>query len=138
MKTNLPENCLVLLLGASGSGKSTFAAKHFLSTEVVSSDYCRAVVSDDDNNQSVTGDAFDLLHFVVSKRMKNRRLTVVDATNVQPESRKKLIDLADSHYYQTVGIVFNFDIDVSFKRNQNRPERQFGRHVVASHVRDLR
>lgn len=138
MKTNLPENCLVLLLGASGSGKSTFAAKHFLSTEVVSSDYCRAVVSDDDNNQSVTGDAFDLLHFVVSKRMKNRRLTVVDATNVQPESRKKLIDLADSHYYQTVGIVFNFDIDVSFKRNQNRPERQFGRHVVAGHVRDLR
>lgn len=138
MKTYLPENCLVLLIGASGCGKSTFAAKHFLPTEVVSSDYCRALVSDDDNNQAVTGDAFELLHYIVAKRMKNRRLIVVDATNVQPESRKKLIDLADSHFYQTFGVVFNFDVDISFDRNQNRPERQFGRHVVAGHVRDLR
>ncbi|MBI1331898.1 MAG: polynucleotide kinase-phosphatase [Armatimonadetes bacterium] len=138
MKYRLPEKCLVLLIGASGSGKSTFAKKFFAKTEIVSSDECRGIVSDDENNQAATPDAFSLLHTIVDIRLKNGRLTVVDATNVQPESRKKLIQLADQHYMQTIGIVFNYDIDVSFNRNQNRPERQFGRHVVANHVRDLR
>ena len=138
MKQMIPEKCLVLLIGASGCGKSTFAKQHFLPTEIVSSDECRGTVSDDDNNQLATGDAFELLHYIVEKRMKNGRLTVVDATNVQPDSRKKLIQIADKHYYQTVGVVFNFDVDVSFERNQSRENRQFGRHVVAGHVRELR
>lgn len=138
MRYKLPEKCLVLLMGASGSGKSTFARKFFSKTEIVSSDECRGIVSDDENNQAATGDAFDLLHFIVNKRLKNGKLTVIDATNVQPESRKKLIAIADENYMQTIGIVFNYDVDISFDRNQNRPERQFGRHVVANHVRDLR
>ena len=138
MRYRLPEKCLVLLIGASGSGKSTFARKFFAKTEIVSSDECRGIVSDDENNQAATGDAFDLLHYIVNKRLENGRLTVVDATNVQPESRKKLIKLADENFMQTIGIVFDYEIDVSFARNQGRPERQFGRHVVANHVRDLR
>ena len=138
MRYKLPEKCLVLLIGASGCGKSTFAAKHFKKSEVVSSDECRGIISDDENNQAATKDAFELLHFIVNKRLANGKLTVVDATNVQSESRKKLIQIADENFMQTIGIVFNFEIDVSFDRNQNRPERQFGRNIVANHVRDLR
>ena len=89
----IPELSLVVLVGASGSGKSTFARTHFLPTEVVSSDFCRGLVSDDDNAQDATGDAFELLHYIAGKRMTRGRLTVVDATNVQPEARKPLVAL---------------------------------------------
>src|SRR5215213_8273549 len=89
----IPELSLVALIGISGSGKSTFARKHFKETEVISSDQCRAIVSDDENNQAATGDAFELLHYIAAKRLKNGLLTVVDATNVQTESRASIIRL---------------------------------------------
>jgi protein phosphatase len=88
MSIEIPEFALVLLVGASGTGKSTFAAKHFLPTEIVSSDRARGWVADDETDQSATPDAFELVHAIVEKRLKNRRLTVIDATNVQPQSRK--------------------------------------------------
>ena len=94
MKISIPELSLVILIGPSGCGKSTFARKHFLSTEVVSSDVCRALVADDENDQTATGDAFDLLHEIVRKRLSRGKLAVVAATNVQPESRKSIIELA--------------------------------------------
>jgi protein phosphatase len=65
MKISIPELSLVLLVGPSGCGKTSFARKHFLPTEVVSSDFCRALVSDNENDQSATGDAFDLLHEII-------------------------------------------------------------------------
>ena len=85
----VPDFSLVVLIGATGSGKSTFAAKHFNSTEVISSDYCRGLVSDDENDQAVSGDAFDLVRAIAEKRLKNRRLTVIDATNVRAPERKQ-------------------------------------------------
>src|SRR4051812_33051923 len=94
MLIEIPEFALVLLVGASGTGKSTFAAKHFLPTEIVSSDRARGWVADDETDQSVTADAFELVHAIVERRLKHRRLTVIDATNVQPEARKGLIALA--------------------------------------------
>jgi 3' terminal RNA ribose 2'-O-methyltransferase Hen1 len=93
MKISISELSLVLLVGPSGSGKSSFGRKHFLPTEVVSSDFCRALVSDNENDQSATGDAFDLLHEIVRKRLARGHLTVVDATNAQPEARKSLFHL---------------------------------------------
>ncbi len=82
----IPELSFVVLLGASGSGKSTFAVKHFKPTEVLSSDFCCGLVSDDENDHAATKEAFEILHFIAAKRLAAGRLTVVDATNVQPES----------------------------------------------------
>ncbi len=98
MNLTIPELSLVVVIGPSGSGKSTFARKHFLPSEVLSSDYCRYLVSDDDNNQAATNDAFAVLHFIAAKRLAAAKLTVVDATNVQPEARKPLIALAREYH----------------------------------------
>src|SRR5438309_5364118 len=94
MKINIPELALVVLIGPSGCGKSTFGRAHFKPTEVLSSDFCRGLVSDDENNQAATEDAFAVLHFIARKRLAAGKLTVIDATNVQPEARKPLVALA--------------------------------------------
>src|SRR5918997_5945638 len=105
MKLTIPELSLVVLIGPSGCGKSTFARKHFKPTEVFSSDFCRGMVSDDENDQAATADAFEVLHFIASKRLAAGRLTVIDATNVQEESRKPLVRLARDHDVLPVAIV---------------------------------
>src|SRR3954464_14630377 len=98
MNITIPNLSLVVLVGPSGSGKSTFARKHFLPTEGLSSDACRAMVSDDENNQAVTNEAFALLHYIAAQRLPLGRLTVIDATNVLPESRKPLVELARKYH----------------------------------------
>lgn len=85
-RIDVPALSLVVLVGVSGSGKSTFARKHFLGTEVISSDFCRGLVANDENDQAATKDAFDVLHYLAGKRLAAGRLTVIDATNVQPEA----------------------------------------------------
>ena len=126
----IPKLSLVVLVGASGSGKSTFAQKHFLKTEVLSSDRCRGLVSDDENNQAATSDAFDVLHYIAAKRLAAGRLTVIDATNVQPESRKSLIRLAKQYHVLAVAIVLNLSEKICVSRNESRPDRDFGARVV--------
>ncbi len=138
MKITIPELSLVILIGPSGSGKSTFAHKHFKSTEILSSDFCRGLVSDDENDQSATKDAFEVLHFVAAKRLAARKLTVVDATSVQPEARKPLIALAREHHCLPVAIVFNLPENICQERNQHRPDRDFGPHVVRQQTVQLR
>ncbi|ABF40978.1 polynucleotide 2',3'-cyclic phosphate phosphodiesterase / polynucleotide 3'-phosphatase / polynucleotide 5'-hydroxyl-kinase [Candidatus Koribacter versatilis Ellin345] len=138
MNFKLPEMSLVLLIGPSGCGKSTFARKHFKPTEVISSDFCRGLVSDDENDQSATKEAFDLLHYILRKRLAAGRLTVVDATNVQPESRKPLIEIAKEYHLFTAAIAFNFDEKICQDRNRNRPDRQFGAHVVRNQAQQMR
>ncbi|RYX86851.1 polynucleotide kinase-phosphatase [bacterium] len=138
MKISLPEPCLVVLVGASGAGKSSFARRHFLATEVVSSDFCRGLVSDDENSLEATTDAFAVLHYIIEKRLNNLRLTVVDATNVQAASRQALIQLARKHHLFPVAIVLNVPEAVCQERNALRPDRDFGPHVVRNHTRDLR
>ena len=137
MHIDIPELCLVMLVGATGSGKSTFARKHFLPTEVVSSDFCRAALADDENDQSVTNDAFELMRMMVSKRLKLGRLTVVDATNVQPASRKGWIELAKEHNVFCVAIVFDLPEKVMVERHAQRTDRNFGDHVIRNQRNDL-
>ncbi len=138
MQIQIPDLSLVILIGASGSGKSTFARKHFKPTEIVSSDACRAIVSDDENNQAASGDAFELLHFIVAKRLKRGLLTVVDATNVQEESRKALLELARTYHCLPVAIVLDISERICQDRNDLRPDRNFGRHVIVQHRSQLK
>ena len=138
MNITIPELSLVLLIGASGAGKSTFARTHFKPTEIVSSDFCRGLVSDDENNQEATGDAFDLLHYVVKKRLARGLLTVIDATNLQPQDRKSLLNIAKEYHFFAVAIAFNLDEKICFQRNQQRPNRNFGIYVVRRHTQSLR
>jgi len=138
MNIKIPELCLVALVGPSGSGKSSFAARHFLRTEVMSSDWCRGLVSDDENDQTATADAFDVLHYIARKRLMAGRLTVVDATNVQPEARKPLVRLAKECHVLPVAIVLNMPEDLCHERNRDRPDRNFGPHVVRRQRQQMR
>ena len=124
MKLTFPELSLILLIGASGAGKSTFAHKHFKSTEILSSDYFRGVVSDDENDQTCTKDDFNVLHYIAAKRLAAGKLTVIDATNVQPESRKSLLKLAKQFHCFAMAIVFNLPESVCHDLNKKRPNRQ--------------
>jgi protein phosphatase len=137
MNIILPELSLVVLIGASGSGKSTFARSHFRPTAVISSDYCRGLVADDENDQSATPDAFAILHFIASKRLKGGRLTVIDATNVRPEDRKPLVQLAREQHCLPVAIVFDLPERVCRERNASRPGRDFGPHVIRNQIGNL-
>jgi protein phosphatase len=126
----VPDPALVLLAGASGSGKTTFAARHFAASEVLSSDAFRAMVADDERDMSATADAFELLHAVAAKRLAGGRLTVVDATNVQPEARRPLIALAREHGHPAVAIVFDLPERLCLERNAARAGRRVPPRVV--------
>jgi protein phosphatase len=138
MIISIPELSLVVLVGVSGSGKSSFAARHFLPTEVLSSDFCRGLVNDNENDQAATPAAFDVLHYVAGKRLEQGRLTVVDATNVQPEARKPLVALAKKHHVLAVAIVFDVPETVCAQRNAARHDRNFGAHVLRNQRSQLR
>ncbi len=134
----IPELSLVCLVGASGSGKSTFAAQHFGRFEVISSDYCRGLVSDDENNQAASAAAFDVLHYIAGKRLDAGKLTVVDATNTQPEARRQLVALARAHDVLPVAIVLDLPEAVCVARTEARPDRDFGPVVVRRQRDQLR
>ncbi|HEY8470777.1 MAG TPA: polynucleotide kinase-phosphatase [Longimicrobiales bacterium] len=138
MKLTIPDLSLVLLIGASGAGKSTFARKHFGRYEVLSSDECRGLVSNDENDQAATTDAFDVLHYIAAKRLERGPRTVVDATNVQPEARRPLLALAREHDVLPVAIVFDLPERVCQERNAARPDRDLKPHVVRRQIGDLR
>ena len=138
MKLTIPELAVVALVGPSGSGKSSFARKHFRATEVLSSDFCRGLVSDDENSQAATNDAFEVLHFIASKRLAAGKLVVIDATNVQPEARKPIIALAREYHCIPVAIVFDLPEKLCHERNRDRPDRDFGPHVIRQQSQQLR
>lgn len=133
----IPELALVALVGASGSGKTTFARTHFKPTEVISSDYCRALVADHENDQAATKDAFDVLYYIAGKRLAAGKLTVVDATNVRAEDRKRLVALAREYHVLASAIVFDLPERLLHERNALRPDRDFGPHVVRSQTQSL-
>jgi len=138
MNIAIPELSLVILIGVTGSGKTTFAARHFKATEVISSDFCRGLVADDQNDQAATPAAFDVLRYIAGKRLAAGRLTVIDATNVQPEARRDLVALAREHDVLPVAIVLDVPEGVCLQRNASRPDRDFGPHVVRRQRDQLR
>ncbi|MEV4753816.1 polynucleotide kinase-phosphatase [Micromonospora sp. NPDC049559] len=135
---DIPELALVALMGISGSGKSTFARRHFAPSQVLSSDAFRAMVADDENDQSASKDAFDVLHYVAGKRLRAGRLTVVDATNLQPHARAGLVTVAREHDVLPVAVVLDVPEPLCWERTRQRPDRTFGRQVLGRMQRDLR
>lgn len=137
MTISLPDPSLVLLIGVSGSGKSTFARRHFAPTEVVSSDHCRALVCDDENDQSVNQDAFEILHLIARKRLEHHKLTVIDATNVQSAARQHLLDLAREHEIPAVAIVLHLAEEICVQQNIQRSHRVVAQEVIQQQTNDL-
>ncbi|MEU4420677.1 polynucleotide kinase-phosphatase [Actinoplanes sp. NPDC024001] len=138
MILDVPELSLVALVGISGSGKSTFARDHFKPTQVLSSDFFRGLIADDENDQSASADAFDALHYVAGKRLAAGRLTVVDATNLQSHARAGLVKVAREHDVLPVAIVLDVPESLAWERTQARADRTFGRQVLTRMHRDLR
>jgi protein phosphatase len=138
MRIEIPELAVVALMGVSGSGKSTFAKKHFKPTEVLSSDYFRALVSDDENNQMVSAQAFDALYYIANKRLDLGLLTVIDATNVQKESRAGVLKLAREQNCHAIAIVLDIPEKICRERNDKRPDRNFGNHVITKQAESLK
>lgn len=137
MRIEIPEFALVALIGASSSGKTTFAKKYFLDTEILSSDFFRGIVCDDQNNQKATSDAFDLLYYAADKRLSRMKTTVIDATNLQPSAREHIISLAKKQNVHSVAIVLNMPEDILLERNSQRADRKLSEKVIKKHISDL-
>ncbi|MDP9023455.1 MAG: AAA family ATPase [Actinomycetota bacterium] len=133
----VPDPSVILLVGIAGCGKSTFAERHFTSTEIVSSDRCRALVADDPTDQAATGDAFSLLTFILDKRLKRRRLTVVDATNLTRDQRRRYLGLAAKYDVPAVAVVFDLPFEICVARDEGRGDRRVGRDVLDSQRREF-
>lgn len=133
----IPVRSLVLLIGPSGSGKSTFARKHFSQFQIIESDHCRALVCDDAADQSATRAAFELLHFLVEKRLEFGKLTVIDATNVEAHARRSLLTLARDHNFVPVAIVLDVGEEAAIRQNSLRPDRRVSAEVIRRQYQDL-
>jgi predicted kinase len=130
-RLRIPDPALVLLVGPSGAGKSTFAERHFLATEVVSSDFARALVADDPADQSASADAFKIVELIVSGRLRRRLFTVVDATNLHAPSRRRFRRMAERYGVPAVAIAFDLPAEVYVRHNSLRDGRTVDDDVVA-------
>ena len=138
MRIEIPNLSVVALVGASGSGKSTFASRFFKPTEVLNSDFFRAMVSDDEGDQKATKDAFDVLYYAANKRLDAGKIVVIDATNVQKDAREAVLELARGQDVHAVAIVFDFPEELCQERNKANPARNYPPYVIRSHTRALR
>ena len=138
MRIEIPEIAVVALIGVSGSGKSSFAKQYFKPTEVLSSDYFRVLISDDENNQQVSPQAFETLYYVANKRLDLGLLTVIDATNVQKEARASVLNLAKEQNCHAVAIVLDMPEQLCKERNEKRADRDFSNHVITRQAEQLR
>ncbi len=130
----LPRRCLVVLSGIAASGKSTFAARLFEPTHIVSSDSCRAAISDDAHNQAASRDAFELMYEIIARRMKFGRPAVADATHLTHESRKRLLDVCGRFDYPAYLIVLDVPPDECKRRDAARTDRRVGPEVIGLHA----
>jgi predicted kinase len=137
MNLTLPDPSLILLIGPSGAGKSTFAGRFFRPTEIVSSDNCRALISDDESNQNVNSEAFGLLHHITRLRLSLGRLTVIDATNLKYQARRPLLRIARHHQLPVVAIVLNISLEICLANNKTRPNRSVGEDAIKQHLSEL-
>ena len=129
----VPRRTLLVLCGPAGCGKSTFAAQRFIPTSIVSSDHCRAMICDDENNQQVNRDTFELFHFIIQKRLSLGRFTVADSTALQPDARHKLRTISRRFGYLGCLLIFNIPPEICLERNKNR-HRLVDEQVIPYHA----
>jgi protein phosphatase len=123
----IPPSALIVLIGPAASGKSTWATKHFRSTQIVSSDQCRALIADDEADQEASRDAFRIFHRIINERLKRGLLTVADSTALTATARADLLRSALVYNRPTVAVVFMMPAEVQRQWNQSR-----SRHVPAA------
>jgi protein phosphatase len=134
----LPDPSLVVLIGAAGAGKTTFAARHFEPAEILSSDAYRALVAGDESDQGATRAAFGRLHRELERRLADRLLTVVDATNVERSARRALLVRAGAAGLPAIAIVLDLAPATIFARNAGRSNRIIDELVIQRHLQRLR
>jgi predicted kinase len=127
----------VVLVGPAGAGKSTFARARFGPTEVLSSDFCRALVADDEGDQSASADAFAVLRAIATRRLRRGRVTVIDATNVKRTHRRPLLRLAERSQRPAIAIVFDLPLALCLERNRLRADRQVDEETIRDQWIDL-
>lgn len=137
VELSIPDPCLVVLVGAAGAGKSTFAARHFNPDEVLSSDAFRERVAGDAADQQATGPAFAALHRSLRHRLALRQLTVVDATSVVRRSRRSLARAAEAAGLPCVAVVLDLPAEVVLARNAGRRDRRVPEQAVRRQLRWL-
>ena len=138
IEIEIDDPSLIVLIGAAGAGKSTFAARHFAPDEILSSDRFRAIVSGEEANQAATKAAFALLHRTLSTRLGERRLTVIDATSVQHAARRALVDRAEEAGLPATAIVLDLRAETVIARNAARPARTVDLAVVRRQLAGVR
>jgi protein phosphatase len=134
----IPEFSLVMLVGVSGAGKTTFARKNFLPTQVLTSDKFRAMVSDDENCMEASHDAFEVLYSIAQKRLSRRLITVIDATNIQDYGRRRLLDFAREYGASPVAIILNIPEDICIERTLRRTDRPIPMDILQQHLQEFR
>lgn len=134
----IPDPSLVVLVGAAGAGKSTFAGRHFAAGEVLSSDAFREAISGDAADQAASTPAFAALHRSLARRMRDRQLTVVDATNVTAAARRALLRRAVDAGVPAVAIVLDLPSPLVVARNAARPGRTVPEDAVRRQLTALR
>lgn len=133
----VPEPCVLVLIGAAGSGKSTLAARTFAPGEILSSDAFRAMVSGSESDQRATRTAFSILHRQLAKRLAAGRTSVIDATNVTPYARRSVLRLAASSRIPVIAIVLDLDPELVLARNAARAGRVVPEAAVRHQVAHL-
>lgn len=134
----LADPSLVVLVGAAGAGKSTFAARHFADGEILSSDRFRALIAGDEADQGATRAAFGRLHREVVRRLAGGYLTVVDATSVESTARRALVVRAVAARVPATAIVLDLPTHTVIARNRARQLRVVPEDVVRGHLARLR
>lgn len=120
MELKLPAPCLLVLVGPSASGKTTWANAHFAPAEIVSSDALRATVGAGEDDQAASPAAFDLLERIVTERLRRKLTTVIDTLGYERDARIRWIEKAHESGLAAFAIVFETSPALCERRNSDR------------------